>query len=220
MRAECVNLAREAIAACLAADLALPVPEPYLVEVPQEIIPFVEDTEVEDLLQASNPIAFGSTTKQGFSVWTSGHHVTNALKLVASGILLFDAIIQNRDRHTGNPNCLVRGDDLAIIDHELAFTHGMTVNWQAPWVQDGMSDLVLPNTHIFVQELKGGETIDFEPIRNRWNNLPNIRLQEYGRSIPQEWATAHEDVSAALDLIGDAKNNIDGCIRELERILA
>ena len=44
-----VNLAREAIAACLAADLALPVPEPYLVEVPQEIIPFVEDTEVEDL---------------------------------------------------------------------------------------------------------------------------------------------------------------------------
>ena len=62
--------------------------------------------------------------------------------------------------------------------------------------------------------------IDFEPIRNRWIGLSNTCLQEYGSAGPTEWATDQDGIDAALELIADARNNIDACIGELERILS
>ena len=96
-----VNLAREAIAASLAADLGLPVPKPWIVEIPPEIIPVVADAQVADKLRRSCPVAFGSTRTPGFSAWTTGQRLSDAMRPVASGILLFDAIIQNPDRRRG-----------------------------------------------------------------------------------------------------------------------
>lgn len=216
---QATNLAREAIAACLAADLGLPVPKPWLVEIPPEITTVVNDAQVADKLQRSSPIAYGSTRSAGFSVWSPGQRLTKAMHPVATGILLFDAMIQNPDRRADNPNCLVRGDDLRIIDHELAFAHGLLIGWQPPWAVGGLTNLETPGRHIFVQELKG-EQLDFGPIRARWNGLSDARLQEYERSIPPEWEAARADIDAALKLIADARDNIDACIGELGRILS
>jgi hypothetical protein len=141
------------------------------------------------------------------------------MRPVASGILLFDAIIQNPDRRVENPNCLVQGNELRIIDHELAFMHRMILFWQAPWLLGGMKEFETPGRHIFVNELKGA-LIDFASIKSRWTALSDARLQEYAEAIPPEWAAAHADMDAALKLIADARDNIDGCLRELERILA
>jgi hypothetical protein len=173
-----VNLAREAIAACLAADLGLPVPKPWLVEIPQEIIPVVTDAQIADKLRRSCPVAFGSTRTPGFTAWSTGHRLSDAMRPVASGILLFDAIIQNPDRRAENPNCLVKGNELRIIDHELAFMHRIILFWQAPWLLGGMKDFESPGRHIFVHELKGAP-IDFAPIKSRWTALSDARLQEY-----------------------------------------
>lgn len=214
-----VNLAREAIAACLAADLGLPVPKPWLVEIPPEIIPVVSDAQVADKLRRSCPVAFGSTRTPGFSVWTTGQRLSDAMRPVASGILLFDAIIQNPDRRAENPNCLVCGGDLRIIDHELAFAHRLILLWRAPWVLGGMNDLAAPGRHIFLHELKGAP-IDFEPTKSRWAALSDVRLREYEEAIPPEWAAARDDIDAALKLIADARDNIDACIAELGRILS
>jgi hypothetical protein len=180
-----VNLAREAIAACLAADLGLPVPRPWLVDVPPEIVPMVVDAEVVDKLSRSVPVAFGSTRAPEFSVWTTGHRLTEAMRSVAAGILLFDAIIQNHDRRSDNPNCLVRGDDLRVIDHELAFMHRLVLGWRAPWLLGGMSDFETPGRHIFVSALAGA-AVDFEPVRSRWIALSDARLEEYAGSVPPE----------------------------------
>lgn len=213
-----VNLMREAIAACLAADLGLPVPRPWLVEIPPEIIPIVADTQIADKLLRSCPIAFGSTRTPGFSVWSTGQRLSDPMWPVASGILLFDAIIQNPDRRSENPNCLVQGNELRIIDHELAFAHRLILLWRAPWVLGGMRDLEAPGRHIFVKELKG-VNVDFGPIKSRWTALSDERLREYEDAIPEEWAAARADMNSALKLIADARDNIDACIGELRRIL-
>lgn len=213
------NLVREAIAACLGADLGLPVPKPWLVEIPPEIIPVVTDPQIADKLRRSCPIAFGSTRTPGFSAWTTGQRLSDAMRPVAAGILLFDAIIQNPDRRAENPNCLVRGDDLRIIDHELAFAHRLILFWRPPWVLGGMKDLETPGRHIFLHELKGAP-IDFGEIKSRWSTLSDARLEEYEGAIPAEWAAARETIDAALKLIAEARDNIDGCIGELGRILA
>ena len=214
-----VNLAREAVAACLAADLGLPVPKPWLAKIPTELAQAVTDAEIADRLRRSSPIAFGSSRMQQVTTWSSGHRLTDASRPIAAGILLFDAIIQNPDRRIENPNCLVRGDDLRIIDHELAFAHGLILLWRAPWVPGGMHDLETPGRHIFVSHLKGS-SIDFSPIKSRWTALSDARLQEYHQTIPPEWAAARPDIDKALKLIADARDNIDACIGELGRILA
>lgn len=214
-----VNLAREAIAACLAADLGLPVPKPWIVEIPPEIIPVVADAQVADKLRRSCPVAFGSTRTQGFSAWTTGQRLSDAMRPVASSILLFDAIIQNPDRRTENPNCLVQGNELRIIDHELAFMHKVILFWQAPWLLGGMKEFETPGRHIFVHELKS-VPLDFGPIKSRWAALSDARLREYEGAIPPEWAVARADIDAALKLIAEARDNIDACIGELGRILS
>jgi hypothetical protein len=214
-----VNLAREAIAACLAADLGLPVPRPWFVEIQPEIIPIIADPQIADKLRRSCPIAFGSTRALGFTAWSTGQRLSEAMRPTASSILLFDAITQNPDRRAENPNCLVKGNELRIIDHELSFAHRLMLFWRPPWAFGGMNDLATHGRHIFVNELKGAP-IDFAPIKSRWAALSNARLQEYGEAIPPEWAAARTDIEAALKLIADARDNIDECIRELRRILA
>jgi hypothetical protein len=153
------------------------------------------------------------------SAWGAGNRLTDVSRPVAAAILLFDAIIQNPDRRAGNPNCLVRGDQLRIIDHELAFAQRLILMWRAPWVPGGMHDLETPGRHIFVDQLRG-VPIDFEPIRSPWTALSDASLREYDRAVPPAWAAARPDVDAALKLIADARDNIDACIGELGRILA
>ena len=138
---------------------------------------------------------------------------------LAAEILLFDAVIQNTDRRTGNPNCLVRSNELLIFDHELTFMHRLILNWQPPWVQGGMKSFETPGNHIFVRLLKGKQ-IDFGPVRQLWNRLSDIRLKEYEATIPKEWDVANCAVAEALKLIADARDSIDDCIGELERILS
>lgn len=211
------NLAREVVGACLAADLGLPVPKPWLVEIPPDIIS--NDPTIAEKLRCSNPVAFGSTRSVGFSAWTPGQRLTQSMIPTAAGILLFDGIIQNSDRRLGNPNCLVRGDDIRIIDHELAFAHKLILSWKAPWVLGGMNHLETPERHIFVDPLRTMQP-DLQTIRERWDGLSDDRLREYEFTVPAEWDEARSDVNAALDLITDARHNIGLCISELERILS
>lgn len=214
-----VNLAREAIAACLAADLGLPVPRPWFVEVPPEILPAIANPEVAEKVGRSVSVAFGSTrVPPEFMVWTPGHRLSDGMRPVAASILLFDAIIQNSDRRSENPNCLVRGDDLRIIDHELAFAHRLILLWKAPWILGGMSDLETSGRHIFVKELER-TAVDWDAIKSHWTSLSDTRLREYASAMPPEWAAANADVDVALRLIAEARDNIDGCIAELGRVL-
>ena len=69
------SLAREVVAACLAIDLNLPVPTPYLVEIPSTLASVATDPDIAERLGASSPIGFGSAKIENqFSVWNSGNH--------------------------------------------------------------------------------------------------------------------------------------------------
>jgi hypothetical protein len=214
------HLAREIVGACLAADLGLPVPEPVLVEIPHDWGDIVPDALLRARIAASSPIAFGSTLMTGgYSAWTADTRIKEAMFDTAAAIFAFDAIIQNPDRRTSNPNCLVRGEDIRIIDHELAFAHRLVLGWQPPWILGGLNWLERKGNHIFLADLKRSE-VDFAPIRRRWNAIADDRLNEYRATIPVEWAHVAADFDSALALIRDARNNIDGCIAEIRRVLS
>ncbi|MET3614761.1 hypothetical protein ABID16_003098 [Rhizobium aquaticum] len=215
------SLAREIIGACLAADLLLPIPRPYCVRISNAFTAAVPDEAFRLKLSRSSPIGFGSTrVPNQFSAWAKGNVLTDTMVPDAAAILLFDAIIQNPDRRAGNPNCLVRGSDLRIFDHELAFMpNNLLLFWVPPWSAGGMKEFEKPGAHIFFNALKG-RYIDYIRIKDCWSNLSDQRILEYRDAVPSEWQEAVPAVVTALNTIRDARDNIDGCLDEMRRILA
>lgn len=214
-----ISLAAEVIGACLAADLGLPIPEPFLVELDPEFVASVPDPVHRNRMTESNFVAFGSKHVTGqYTTWTSGSLISEAMLPNAAAVFTFDGIIQNPDRRDGNSNCLVRGDEIRIIDHELAFAHGLILFWKAPWLVGGLQNFQKAGMHIFRSGLMG-RNINYAPIRDAWANLSDARISAYGNSVPEEWESATNSVASALQLIKDARDNIDACIMEIQRVL-
>lgn len=213
-----INLAREVIAACLAADLNLPVARPYLVEFSKEFMQIIPPS-ISGKLKCGSTMAFGSSFVTGqFSTWHSSYKISDEFQSLAFAIFVFDAIIQNPDRRDGNSNCLVRGDDCLIFDHELCFMVQQILSWRPPWEMGSLSSLKIKGNHIFVAGLSGKDYALSE-VRAQWSAISDYRLAEYEKAIPPEWSAASAAVRSALKLIRDARENIDGCLQEIKRVL-
>jgi hypothetical protein len=214
-----LSLAREVVAAQLAGDLGLPVPEPFLVRIPAGWSAQVRDQAQKAKIEASSDLAFGSKLMTGgYAIWNEEISLNGTTLPTAASIFVFDAIIQNDDRRNENPNCLVKGDEIRIFDHELAFSHGILLGWKPPWETGAMGHLTVPGRHIFRQKLLK-RAIDYVPIKAAWAGLQDERLRDYEAEIPVEWANARGAAKRALQLIRDARDHIDGCLAEVQRVL-
>ena len=195
-------------------------PTPYVVEIPTALASVVTDPDIAKRLGASSSVGFGSA-KVGnqFSVWTSGSRVSESMLPTVLGTFVFDAVIDNADRKPSNPNCLVAGNRLHLIDHELAFpsTTGLP-GWRPPWQGGALNWLDRVDGHLFCRYLKTRD-LDFGPLRQRWSAISDDRLLEYRQAIPPEWSAAHPAVVEALDRIRNARDNLDGVIAETRRVL-
>ena len=88
-------------------------------------------------------VGFGSLkVPNQFTRRTLGHSVSESLKPKALAALVFDTIFQNPDRASKNPNRLVSGNQLFLIDHDLAFTHESVLNWEPPWEMGSLTHFV------------------------------------------------------------------------------
>jgi hypothetical protein len=215
-----VNLACEVLAACLAGDLELPIPEPFYVTFSEEFIAAVPHQKLRGRLQASSRVGFGSKlmTRQ-FSQWNPGNVISQVLLPTAAAVFAFDAIVQNPDRKPGsNPNCLVRGDEIRIIDHELAFANRVPIiGWKEPWKEGGLNHLSTSEAHIFRDKLRH-RVIDWDKIRSQWSQLTDTRIESYANGLPADWGADHV-VKVAVKLIKDSRDQINGCLAEISRVL-
>jgi hypothetical protein len=215
-----ISLAREVIAACLAGDLGLPVAEPVLVELSPDWVGSVTDAEVQRQLRASLPTAFGSRhVGSQYSTWKPETRLSAAMEPVALAVFVFDALIANPDRRADNPNCLVKGEQVRIFDHEMAFTHHMVIPRLMPWRAGALQDLMSPGRHIFRDKLRG-QVLDFGPIRAAWAGLSDAMVEGYVSALPAEWASAAADATAAVRTIKDVRDRMDECLVEIGRVLA
>jgi hypothetical protein len=214
------SLAMEVVGACLAADLGLPVPTPFLLEVQTDWVDTVTNTEHQRLMRASSSIAFGSTeVGTGFRAWTTGDRPSATMLPIAAGIFVFDVAINNPDRRDDNPNCLIRGNDLRIFDHELAFVYKGIIGWQPPWNMGSLAPFATPGQHIFHRGLVG-QAIDVAPIRAAWVAISDERLADYKAAIPNAWSNVLPAVDDAVGLIQGVRDHIDGVLAEVMRVLA
>lgn len=212
-------LVSEAIAAMLAADLDLPVPEPFLVKLDAEFVATIPDQTVVEIARRSNPIAFGSKSlPPGFTSWPVSKPVPKDALNVAADILAFDALIANADRRAENPNCLFNGTTLAIFDHELAFVTEGVIGWRPPWELGALESLRRSPSHLFSEQLRG-RALDFNRLAGAWAAITDARLTAYRGALPSEWNDAAETADKALKHIAAVRDNLALALQEIARVL-
>jgi hypothetical protein len=212
------SLAMELLCACLAGDIGLPIPQPFIVDLSLEWIDSIADPAWSIAARESIPVAFGSRrAPAGFGLWVTGTNMVEPITSQAAAVLLFDAVTDNPDRRQINPNCLQRGNEIRIIDHELCFAP-VLLGWQPPWQIGSLHHMATPGTHIFRDALRGKD-IEWAPIVQPWKDLSNETISDYEAALPAEWATALPFVQSAVEKIRNARDHIDECAIEIQRVL-
>lgn len=212
-------LAAEAIAAMLATDLDLPCPEPFLVKMQPELVAAIPDQEVAEQARKSAPIAFGSLAlPNGFTVWPIGRPLLKPMVQICAEIIAFDGMIQNPDRRPENPNCLYRGGDWAIFDHDLAFSNDMVINWRPPWEAGGLDWLGRPDAHALIEQLRGKQ-VNFERFKGAWDGITDERLVQYRAALPPEWSAADPFVGQTLSYVAKLRDNVESVLDEVWRVI-
>ena len=213
-------LVMEAIAAMLAADLDLPVPEPFLVALEPEFIAGLPDEIVADMARRSNPLAFGSKhLPPGYTSWPVGKAIPKDALATAAEIFAFDALIVNDDRRSVNPNCLFSGSSLAIYDHEMAFFTEGIVGWQPPWEISSLESFKQTRRHLFFEQLCG-KAVNFDRFAGAWLTVTNERLAAYRAALPDAWNAASQHADQALMYIGQVRDNIEAALQEVRRVIS
>jgi hypothetical protein len=214
-------LAAEAIAAMLAADLGLMVPEPLVVSLDDGFIDLVAAShrELAEFMRRSSRLAFGSRKlPPGFATFPAGAPIAADLRQAAAEIFAFDCLIENWDRRITNPNLLSDGRSFAIIDHELAFVTVGVLFRQPPWKLGALTPSTC-GSHALFQGLTGRQ-YDFSRLQSAWEAVTEERLQAYRATLPAEWMSAGATADAALALIADVRDHIRPALAEVTRALS
>lgn len=213
-------LVREALAAMLAKDLGLPVPEPFIVSVSPEFIRTIDDPVVASYLRQSIPLGFGSKRlPDGYATWTSSSgKLSDNLRTEAVEILAFDCFVTNADRRPENPNLLCNGKLFAIIDHEMAFMTNLNMLWTEPWIKGSLSSFYHPKQHVFFNALKTGE-LDLQRFSDAFVMITDKRIKEYNDAIPTSWLSQNDALGRAIAFIPKLRDNVKDAIEELQRAL-
>jgi hypothetical protein len=181
------GLVAEVLAALLASDLGLPVPEPFLVRLERDFAETIPDEGSKALAMQSLGWAFGSKKlPPQYAIFEPQLSLSEDGIPEAAEILAFDVLICNADRRVGKPNCLGNGRRLAIIDHELAFLTEGVIGWKPPWEPGGVYFAPGEHQHLFYRAVKG-KMVDFQRLSDGFERMAQDRFEEYRTALPVEW---------------------------------
>lgn len=219
------GLVREALGAMLAADLGLPVPQCFCVEVQPDFLEALAGTHPAEaaVLTAAVPVGFGSAKlPPGFSTWMPGRSIPKAMKPAAAEIYAFDLLIQNADRRPENPNLQSKGDDFAIFDHEMALVVEGILFWRPPWEAGALDAMGAPARHVLYPALRGSQP-NLARLVGAWEAIDDARLAAYRAALPPQWtptAQVAHTADAAIGFLRDLRDNLVPAMQEITRTLA
>lgn len=222
------GLMTEVVVALLAADLDLPVPEPFLVTVEAEFVATIPETDercrqTKAHARASVGPNFGSKKlPAGFSAHPKGKRIPTALLPLAAEVLAFDVFIANPDRVVANANFLIKGENLAIYDHELALFTEALLGWTEPWKPGGIAlPKALPDRqrHVFLEDVRR-QPVDLTRFTGAFEAITDARLEEYRTAIPPAWAGDGKALDRMLDYLRALRQNLDSAVDELRKALS
>lgn len=208
--------ANELIASLLAEHLGLLRPEPAIVQIHRDLVSWLSmrRPEVARVILGSTGLNFASKHLTDVATWPTGRPLPESMFASASNVFAFDALISNDDRRYTNPNVLVRGDDIFVIDHEAAFSFLYLVgNKEASWAVRNPRSLT---EHAFYFQLRK-QPIDLEMFTARLAQLGDTALERIVRAVPNEWR--HDGLGRISDHLQTARDHSSEFSRQvLERL--
>lgn len=179
------GLLREIVGSILADELGIMCPQPAIVDVPGDLASAITDSRVVQAVRRSSGLNFGSRNiTGGYFAWPDEKPIPPSLRSFATDIFVFDALIHNPDRRRGKPNLLWKGNELVVIDHEMAFSFLLAVPAvKQPWLLAEQPYLI---EHIFFQHLKETE-INLDRIIGSIEALNEDIWEGLTSIVPETW---------------------------------
>ena len=171
--------------------------------------------ELAASLRASIGLNFGSRILYPVSTWPVNRSIPEAMWRDAVNIFAFDALIQNPDRRTENPNLFTQGDSIYVYDHETSFSFLLAlIKPDEPWNIEGETYLA---NHVFYRRLKSRE-IDLADFEERLKSLDADVLAEIREEVPEEWQ--HDDIDKIEAHLTAIHDHAEEFIEQVRRRLA
>ncbi|MNF59191.1 hypothetical protein D3C84_407730 [compost metagenome] len=204
--------------AFFARDLEIPIPRPLLVEIIDGFSAGPAHPASNELIARSSRFAFGSTAlPPGFTIYAPATPLRGPIVQRAAHIFVFDTLIANSDRAPKNPNCLVKGEDAIVIDHDLAFMLDVLF-WKEPWKLGGGDELAASEKHIF-WDLAKTHKFEFDELKARLVAITDERLEEYIDALPDDWKIGNDSAPRIVEYIRSLRDNADATFSEVQRVL-
>lgn len=188
-------LIAELLAATLADELGLPLPEPAIVTMAEGFGLSEPDPEIQDLLRGSVGANFGLAYLPGALGFDVAVDLAGVDPDVAAAVVWLDAFLTNPDRTLRNPNLLVWNDQIWLIDHGAAlyFHH----RWEG-WERRAQAEFPLICDHILLPRASDLRTADARlgPL------LTEAVIRRAVAGVPEEWLLGEPffpDVAAHRD---------------------
>ena len=205
------SLSAEMLGSLLADFFDMPSPKPAIIN----IDPTLAETIPNKRVRESAGENFGSKlVTGGYSTWPNDEAIPANLKTLAAEIFAFDALIQYPDRRVKKPNVLWKGDELLIIDHEMAFSFILDIMPQSePWE---ISKLKFISEHLFYRQLKG-QDLNFDRFAGALESMTEEKIKTITGTVPDSWQT--EILTKIENHILEIVRHQDDFIDEIRRVL-
>ena len=211
-----VAFAFEALGATLARKLGLTVPDSAQVEIDALLADAIHsvDPEAAGVVRRSTGLNFRSKYLRGLPTWGEKQRIPTALRERALEVFAFDALIQNPDRKTGNPNLLAGSSEIVLIDHEAAFSFYYALGEPVePWK---VSKMPFPRDHVFFSGLRG-RIGSLDRFQDRLSGISDGDLEAMLSMLPDEWRD--DRLSVVLDHSRKVRDHADEFLEEVRRVL-
>ena len=213
----------ELIAAQLADDLGLHIPQAAVVDVLRGFEAIIPEKELAAMVKSSPGSNFGSVhLGAGFTTWPPGREPYGAQRDQAADVFAFDTLIQNPDRRTVNPNLWARSDRIGVYDHEQAFSFlsvPILGGAPKPWlVASQAKSFRFLEQHIFYRGLRGGR-LSLGPFKEKLGQLTDKRIQAYADTVPPEWRGKNDSCERMVEYLGEAREQREGLVNFIKHLL-
>jgi hypothetical protein len=213
----------ELIAAQLADDLGLQVPQAAVVDVPTGFEAVVLMPEEAEIVKRSSGPNFGSVhIGPGFTTWLPGRSPYGAQRDQAAEVFAFDTLVQNPDRRPITPNLWVKSDRIGVYDHEQAFSFlYLQIIGAAPrpWSTASQGkDFGFLEQHIFYRSLRGSR-LNLGLFAEKLRVLADEQLEKYVESVPTEWSEGRKLAGTVAGYLREARKERETLINFVKHLL-
>lgn len=184
---------RELLAAFLAKEWGLTVPEPVTIIVTENFLNTLTGHEdFRNIQKSKDCLNFGSIKIVGDTDISSHAALTPYQVQQAAQVFIFDLIIQNADRRFEKPNLFLAKDRIHLIDHELAFGFLDTLPFlrsPKPYILNE-TDVNSAMNHFFYRILQSNKNLETTAIFQVFKRLPDNFWEKVQNFMPLEWQTS------------------------------